>query len=181
MKTSYQNILSCLTAGALAFGLSACGEKEEESAAAKEVDPRIEAALLNTEPENPVSVMDLRQEVKPGEQVTVVGRIAGSKVPFSEGYATVVLADNKLETCDKIPGDMCKTPWDACCVPGQEIKAARLSIQVTGEDGKPVNQSLKGAGGLKELDEIVVTGTVAEDSTEENVIINASGIYKKES
>ncbi len=177
-------LFSTLAAGAFALGMSACGDggEAESAAASAEPLPEIKAVLLDAAPESEaVSVIEARKEVTPGAEITVVGRVGGAMEPFSESFATLVLADDTLETCDKIPGDSCPTPWDACCALPETIKASRLSVQISDADGKPMTQTLKGAGGLKELDSIIVTGTVAEGSTAENLIVNATGIYRKPS
>ena len=59
------------------------------------------------------------------------------------------------------------------------IAESRVSGQVVGSDGRPLEQSLKGAHVLSELDTLVVTGTVADGSTPENVILNATAIYRQ--
>jgi len=174
-------IPTILLTGILGLGLIGCGKQETEEAAAAETNPQIKAIMLDAEPSGAVSVVQARKNAEPGSEVTVVGRIAGAKQPFTDGYATLVLADKTLVTCEMNPDDACKTPWDACCETPEKIKASRLSIQVTGGDGNPVDQSLEGAGGLDELDEIVVTGKIAEGSTAENLIIDATGIFRKNS
>ncbi|MEX2577976.1 MAG: hypothetical protein WD342_02870 [Verrucomicrobiales bacterium] len=178
--------LPALLAGAFALALSACGDRDEsadsaDSAATTEVDPRIESIFLDEEPEDAVSVVEARKEVRPGSEITVVGRVAGAMEPFSEDYSTLVLADKSLMTCEQNPDDACETPWDACCVEPKTIAASRVSVQVSSDEGRPVEQSLKGVNGLTELDEIVVTGTVNENSTAENVVIDATGIFRKSS
>ena len=124
-----------------------------------------------------VHIVDLAP--KAGDTIAVVGKIAGAMHPFTEGFATAVVSDIALETCELIPGDNCETPWDACCVDKDIIKASRLTIQVVGEDSRPIAQSLKGVNGLTELDPIVVSGTVAEGSTAENLIVNVSSLYRR--
>ena len=113
--------------------------------------------------------------------MTVIGREAGSEAPFSDYYATLVLADDSLTTCDWNPDDGCKTPWDACCVTPETIAASRISVQIVGDDGRPVARTLRGVDGLSELDTLIVTGTITDGSTDENVILNASAIYREDS
>ncbi len=144
-----------------------------------QMDPTIAAVFVDTEPANFVTVSEARSTAKSGDSVVVAGKVAGAMNPFTEGFATAVLADEALETCDLIPGDACETPWDACCVDSAIIKSLRLTIQVVDAEGRPIAQSLKGLNGLKELDPVVVSGTVAEGSTKENLIINVSSLYQK--
>jgi len=161
----------------LALALSACGEKSGDTAAP--ADPRLEAVFLADEPAGAVSVIEARKSPAPGTEVTVIGRVAGAMVPFSNDFATLVLADETVMTCDRKPGDSCPTPWDACCVEPKELAASRLSVQVNGADGRPIGATLKGVKGLKELDRIVVKGKVAPESSAENLIVEAAGIFRK--
>lgn len=175
-----------ISAGALALAfLAACGGSSEsddvysaeESADSASSESSVAKAFIESEPEGAQSVLEVRKNAKPGDPVVVSGKIAGAMSPFTDGFANFVLADTTLETCDMIPDDECPTPWDACCVEGQKIKASRLSVQLVGEDGRPLAAGLEGVNGLSELDELVVTGTVAESSTEDNLIVSADGIF----
>ena len=185
MKTKPTYLLAA-TCGLFALVQTACdkaGSPDESTAppstATESTSPEVDAVFVDSEPADAVSVVEARKSVEPGSTLTVTGRIAGAKEPFSADYASLVLADDSLETCERIPGDSCPTPWDACCVEQQNIAASRLTVQIVGEDGRPLGQSLKEVKGLKELDGITVTGTVAEGSSEENLILNATGIYLK--
>ena len=181
MKTNPTPLL--LTALA-AISLTACGEKtsapdDKASGSTAPTNAVLESAFVDAEPEGALSVVEARKQAQPGATLTVTGRIAGSHDPFSADFATLVLADDALRTCERIPGDSCSTPWDACCVDPKEIAAQRLTIQVVGEDGRPIDQSLKSVNGLTELDTLVVTGTVAEGSNAENLVLNATRIFAK--
>ncbi|MDF1740259.1 MAG: hypothetical protein P1U86_13950 [Verrucomicrobiales bacterium] len=180
--TKYSLFAACGMIALSQFSCKKAGtETSTENAAAPAADPQIEAVFLDAAPEGAVSVIESRKKAEPGTTITVKGRIAGAMEPFSADYATLVLSDDSLETCEKNPSDSCKTPWDACCVEPKTISASRLTVQVLGEDGRPVGQTLKQVRGLKELDSLVVTGTVAEGSSDENLILNATGIFPKKS
>lgn len=118
-----------------------------------------------------------RKTAQPGEAITIEGVVAGTMSPFAEGFASVVVSDLSVETCDKVPGDNCPTPWDACCADPDALKGMRLTLQVSGEDGRPVAQSLKGISGLKEMDKVIAEGTVAASSTPENLLINVTKLH----
>lgn len=155
--------------------LSACKRQE----APAEADPRVAERIIAGPPESVgIQVKKARETAKPGEEIVVTGRIAGAKHPFSKDYATLILADDSLRTCDRIPGDTCPTPWDACCVEAETIQASRLLVQLLGADGLPIEASLNGVGGLKELDEITVVGSVDPASTADNMILNAVKIHR---
>ncbi len=161
--------------------LASCTEEEAktevvETAAA--VESQLSGVFLTEEPTGAITVSEARENAKPGEMVVIKGKIAGVMNPFTTGYASVVLANEALKTCDLIPGDECETPWDACCVAPEDIKSQRMTIQVLGEDGLPVAEDLKGVNELSELDVLVVTGVVNESSTEENLVLDLNGIYQ---
>jgi len=165
--------------------LTGCGNDsapvEEASAVDSAGDSKLASVFVDSAPEGAITVLEARKSPEPGKAITIVGRVAGAKAPFSDDFATLVVADDSLETCERIPGDSCRTPWDACCVEPQTISASRLLVQVLGEDGQLVDETLKGVHGLTELDEVVVQGTVAEGSNADNLIINASSIHKSNS
>ncbi len=166
------------------FLLSACGTEEKATSATSESDeaavathPKIAPVILTEKPEGSQTVLELRKAGKPGDEVTVTGKIGGAMKPFTEGFATFVLADTSLRTCDLIPEDGCKTPWDACCADPEMINASRITVQILDGDSGPVAVSLHQMEGLSELDQLVVMGQVAEGSSAENLILNASGIF----
>lgn len=176
------NTILYLSSVSLVVGLAACGKKAAETASGPDSgDPRLEAVFVDEEPAGAVSVIEAREMARPEAEITVIGRVAGLMEPFSKDFATLVLADDTVMTCERNPGDSCETPWDACCVEPKVLAASRLSVQVTGEDGLPVSRTLKGVHGLKELDQLVITGKVSDGSSDENLIIEATGIFQKSS
>ena len=181
VTTDMKNLtLSVIALSALL--LSSCsgdpsGDSAEGSGSAP--DSKITPVFVASAPADPIPVIKAREKATPGSEVTVTGKIAGVANPFTEGFASLVLADESLQTCDLIPGDQCETPWDACCVAPEDIKAQRMTIQIPDGSGMPVAESLKGVNGLKEMDVLVVKGTVDGSSTPENLILNAAAIFKK--
>ena len=98
--------------------------------------------------------------------------------PISDSAAILVLADETaIASCDQIPGDDCKTPWDYCCELPSKIAASTATIQVKGEDGKLLRSTLRGVGELKELSHLVISGTVDSTSTADALIVNATSIH----
>jgi hypothetical protein len=182
MKRNWKRITGIAALGALgALGPAACEkQKSGDAAAANSQEQGLAAVIVKAEPDNAITVIKARDTAKPGNLITVTGKISGSRSPFTEGFASFVLSDDALETCDEIPGDSCKTPWDACCESPAKINAMRISVQVLGANGRPVAQEIKGIGGLKELDKVTLVGTVDESSTKENLIVNATKIYRND-
>ncbi len=145
--------------------------------AVRAADTIPESLFLKESPATAADVGDVKKTAKEGEEVTLRGQIGGqAKDVFNASRASFWLADMKLVSCNKIPGDKCETPWDFCCVPITE-KAANIAIvQVVDEKGRLVKASLKGANGLDHLGVVVVKGKVAK-ADGKNLIINATGIY----
>ncbi|MBD5777994.1 hypothetical protein IEN85_00610 [Pelagicoccus sp. NFK12] len=139
--------------------------------------PQLTSVILDTAPSGAMSVEEARQKAVPGQPIVVTGQIGAAHDPFAASYASFILGDKALDFCNERPGDNCGSPWDACCEPKEKITALRASVQVL-ENGEPVSGSLKGVGGLTELDEVIVAGVVDPASTPQNLIINASGIYR---
>jgi len=178
MKIDTSVHLSPLAAASL---FAACGDSGKPSADTAPVSPplpAVAAVLSETAPDGAISVVEARKTAKPGAEVTVEGIVAGTMSPFAEGFASVVLGDLAMETCDKVPGDSCATPWDACCADPDTLKGMRLTLQVSDAEGRPVAQSLKGISGLAEMDRVIAEGTVAANSTPENLVINVSRLHR---
>lgn len=179
MKIDTSVKLTLLAAASL---FAACGESDKSSAdatAAAPPLPEIAAVLSETAPAGAVSVVEARKSAQAGAKITVEGIVAGTMSPFADGFASVVLGDVAIQTCDKIPGDECPTPWDACCADPDVLKGQRLTLQVPDAEGRPVAQSLKGISGLAEMDRLTAEGTVAPSSTPENLVINVTRLYRQ--
>ena len=63
-----------------------------------------------SEPAGARGVVEVRKEAKDGDEVVVVGRIGGSKTPFT-GRAAFTIVDPSLKCCDD-KGEQGETPWD---------------------------------------------------------------------
>lgn len=176
------NVILTLTA-TLGLLLAGCSEQPMSPISETPDTPTVSAYdlepyILSSKPDNALPVGEARQQMKPGEAIVVKGQIAATLHPFSDGYASFTLGDEVLMYCDEMgDDDHCPTPWDACCEDPDKIKINRASVQIA-EDGNPLPVSLKGIGGLKELDHVIVVGTADPSSTPDNLIINATGIYR---
>lgn len=162
-----------------ALALASCGKKE--TTAAVETAPPAAAfdAFFTDQPiADPQAIHVVRTTAKPGDEIVIKGLIMGREKVFVDGRASFLLGDpEKLTPCNTIPGDECKTPWDACC----DSKEAKLegiaSIQITDAEGRVLTGGLKGEEGLKELSAVTVSGTVDDSSTAENLVVNAKAIH----
>lgn len=133
--------------------------------------------LLTAEPAGATCVVAALAAAKDGDKVTVRGRVGGRKEPFAAQRATMVLVDLSLPYCGQnTTEDGCKEPWDYCCEPQDRLSSHLVSVQVDGADGKILHTGLRGAGGVKELSEVVVQGVLRSDAMGAR-IVHATGIY----
>ena len=118
-------------------------------------------------------MLAVRQESKDGEDVVIVGRIGGSRKPFT-GRAAFTIVDDSIKPCNEIGDDACPTPWDYCCV--SDVSQSKLIVKVVDEQGQTVPTDAKQLLGVKELDTVVVRGKAKRDAAG-NVTILATGLY----
>src|SRR5690606_22671624 len=134
--------------------------------------------VLATEPKGEAAAIHTaRTSAKPGDEITISGKIMGSDSPFVSGRAAFILGDPELLTpCNEMPGDTCETPWDTCCDSPEKKKQGIATVQSAGADGRVLKENLEGTGGLAKLASVTVTGKVAEGSTADALVVNATAI-----
>jgi len=151
-------------------------------------DPALDAAntkslpdglMLDKAPADTPPLHKARSEAKKGAPVAFTGYIGGRVEPFTEGRAIFLVADTtKALAC--AGDDHCKTPWDACCTPSDQIAANSATVQVVDESGQMLPIGLKGRNGLEPGASVTVVGTVRE--VNENVfIVDATGLAVQDS
>lgn len=119
----------------------------------------------------------VRATARPGDSVTVSGRVMGNASPFVEGRAAFILGDPEVLTaCSDIPGDACETPWDNCCDSPEDKKRGIATVQIVDAGGRVLKEGIEGVGGVEKLAALTVSGTVAEGSTGDLLVINAKAI-----
>lgn len=129
-------------------------------------------------PEGAVEIHEARTSAEPGAEITLRGRVMGRVRPFVDGRAAFVLGDTTLLTpCNEKPDDPCETPWDVCCDSAEAKRKGTATIQLLGEDGRVISQPLRGVNGLVELSTLTVHGTVADGSSEDALIVNATALH----
>lgn len=161
--------------GVLVF-VAGCGKDKAQQVKS---EPAAQPSILLAEaPASPLSVGQARQVAQPGEEISIVGQIGGTASPIVTAYASFVIADEDILFCTEILSDACTTPWDACCEDPEKIAANRASVVFLNADDKPMTIDLKRDAKLSELDKVTVIGVVAESSTPQNMIIEATGLYR---
>ena len=178
MKTPLILALACL--------FVSCKEKSAPAATATPNAPAAApsaelTAILAAKPAAEAKAIHVvRTTAKPGDEITVSGRIMGNSKPFVEGRSAFILGDPEVLTpCNEIPGDSCETPWDNCCDTKEDKKTGIATIQITGPDGRVLKDGLDGVSGLVKLATVTVTGKVAEGSSADSLVVNATAIQVK--
>lgn len=180
MKKSIHAIVILTLMGA--FSAAGCERKPDNSGntSADQVDATtsdVFAGIFETQvPTDAVGVAALRKSGQNKGNVIVRGRIGGRGRPFVDGAAVFVLTDSSLLSCDQRHGDRCKEPWDYCCETPESLAANTATIQIVGDDGKPLRTSVKGKHGMEPLKEIVIKGDIAQRDDEGVLVINAHQI-----
>ena len=174
--------LSFCLALAFALGLAACtaetstGEAGSTNAGATADWP--ESLFVADAIDGAVDVGDAKASAKEGDVVVLRGKVGGTMEPFVDGLAVMTVAGHTgITSCDQRPGDNCPTPWDFCCDDPKDILANTVTVQVVGEDGRPLTASLEGAHGLAPLTFVVVRGTVGPRPTDGVFVLNADAIH----
>lgn len=172
MKTTSTSIL---LAAAL---FTACSEKPATSETTTAPSTAALSAVIDAPVEGqPQAIHTARESVKPGDTVTISGRVMGNVSPFVDGRAAFILGDPAVLTaCSDRPDDECKTPWDTCCDTKEDRQRGTATIQVVGDDGRVLKEGIEGVGGIEKLSNLIVTGTVAEGSSAERLVLNATAI-----
>jgi hypothetical protein len=169
---------ACLALATAAL-LASCDKKETSVTTPPTSAPSATlSAVLATSPTGePKSIHLIRATAKPGDQITVSGKIMGNEKPFVDGRSAFILGDPEVLTaCNEDPADKCTIPWDACCDSPEDKKRGIATIQILGADGRVLKESIEGVGGLQKLAAVTVTGKVAEGSSADLLIINAQAI-----
>jgi hypothetical protein len=121
-----------------------------------------------------------KASARTGEEVTVLGRIGGSRRPFGAEAAVFTIVDPALRSCkDMGDHDHCRTPWDYCCEDRDAMKRGMVTIEVTDADGNPLPLGLEGVSGLEPLATVAVTGTVVEWNDSGAMVVRARRIVLK--
>mgnify|MGYP005645375529 CR=1 FL=1 len=109
-------LLLSLVTGLMA--LSGCGQESVTTTALPTSNSVVaidgSKYLLSGEPEDAAQVIKAREVTKDEDEIVIVGRIGGSKSPWTDGRAAFLIVDTSLKSCAEIGSDNCPTPWDYC-------------------------------------------------------------------
>ena len=136
-----------------------------------------EKHVLAAEPAGAKHVFALREQasqVKDGEEIVVVGRIGGSKKPFT-GRASFTIVDASLKPCNELEGDTCEEPWDYCC-DTDRLPSGIATVKIVDVDGATIGMDAKKDLALLELQTIVVKGKAKRDEAG-NLTVLAPAVF----
>jgi len=149
-----------------------------EPAAASDGKGLPEGLMLARRPLGAVGVATARVGVRPGEPISVIGRIGGSRSPIVSNRAVFTLVDPAMKCClETGDEDHCPRPWDYCCSDRAQLAASMATIEICGPDGKPLAVSLEKEGTLTPLTLIAVNGVLEAPDASGAFVIRAKGIY----
>lgn len=169
-----------LVAGASAAILTACGGPAASATSGGGQADLPAGFFLESEPAEHAGVKECKGAAKPGDRVSMHGRIGGSEEPFVAQRAIFTMMDLGVPSCADMGEDHCPTPWDYCCEPGESKLANGATVQVVGADGKPLRGGLKGVHGLTPGAEVCVVGTVAANESSGAMVVNARSVYVRQ-
>ena len=136
--------------------------------------------FVKNEPADAKSVLEVKVDAKAGDAIVISGRIGGSTDPFVAERALFTIVDKRVPICGEVTKeDTCKTPWDYCCEPADNLANHSATIQVVGADGRPLKTGLGNIAALKPTNEVVVKGKVAQKEGSKILVVNAESIFVK--
>jgi hypothetical protein len=164
-------VLSFVAVTLLAVSLTGCSG--DAGAGGPSAVSSSDEYMLATEPAGAVAVAKVKANGKTGDEVVLVGKIAGSTKPFIDDLAAFTLIDLAVPHC--APEEGCPTPWDCCCHL-DEAQAKQALVQVVDTQGDVVATDARKLLGVKELDEVVVQGKIERDA-QGNLIVLANKVF----
>jgi hypothetical protein len=125
-------------------------------------------------PELPAGAMEIVAAMKcakVGQTITVRGTVAMSQDAFVDNRAMFTLVDESTRKGCCPPSDT--LPETACDIPAE----GRATIQIVGENGKPLRAGLSGEHGLKPGAEVFVTGKVESANGTDVLVLTAASMH----
>jgi hypothetical protein len=179
--------LTTALAAACTLALAACGPSDgtpartgntpaKDAGAPAIANVRLPDGLVVRADPTGTHVAACKAAAKQGDEVTIVGRIGGSRNPFVTDAAVFTIVDPALKACGENGDDHCSTPWDYCCEDRDAMKRGMATIEIAGDDGLPLALPLRGLQGLDPLATVSVTGTVTERNDQGVMVVRARRI-----
>jgi hypothetical protein len=155
--------------------LSGCGgsstatSSQSAQAEVVKLDPSL---VLAEEPAEILSVAEVREKAKDGDEVVVAGWIAGSKQPIIEGRAAFTIVDLSLP-----PMKCAEIPYSFCCMPKETLLPKVVLVKFVDEQGKTILKDARGLLGIKEGATVVIRGHAKCTEEGDVTAVLANGLY----
>jgi hypothetical protein len=81
-----------------------------------------------------------------------------------------------IKTCDKLPGDNCPTPWDACCEDRKKLLDGSITVRLLDDQGQILHGTLKNVMGIEAGKIIKVECIVDSQSMPNSMVVNAKRV-----
>lgn len=150
-------------------GTSTATSSRSAEAEAVALDPCL---VLADEPAGAVSVAEVREKAKDGDEVVVAGWIAGSKQPIIEGRAAFTIVDLSLP-----PMKCAEIPYSFCCMPKETLLPKVVLVKFVDEQGKTILKDARRLLGIKEAATVVIRGHAKCTEEGEVTAILADSLY----
>ena len=123
-----------------------------------------------------ISVLEARERNEAGQLLVIQGFIGGMVEPFTQSRALFILGDESIKTCDKIPGDHCPTPWDACCEDRAKLIDGSITVRLLDDHGQILQGTLKNVMGIEAGKIIKLECIVDSQSMPSSMVVNAKRV-----
>lgn len=149
---------------ALGAGLFTPAHTHAQRAKTSDGRPLPASLLLSALPADASEVADAVKAARPGQPITLRGRIAMAKDAFAGGESFILSDDAAVASCCPKTGAL----MDTCTFGGSH----KATIRVPGAGG-----SLEGRSGLKHGAEVFIVGTVESANGSDALAVKATGIH----
>lgn len=150
-------------------GTSTASSSQRAEAEAVALDPSL---VLANEPTDAVSVAEVREKAKDGDEVVVAGWIAGSQQPIIDGRAAFTIVDLSLP-----PMKCAEIPYSFCCMPKETLLPKMVLVKFVDEQGKTILKDARGSLGVNEAATVVIRGHAKCTEEGEVTAVLAEGVF----
>ncbi|MGE0431596.1 MAG: hypothetical protein AB7K09_22780 [Planctomycetota bacterium] len=177
MRHPVRTFVACLAVCAVALVLAGCSQKapapDNNASGTSTGNGSAPRFMLTEKPAGePISVVAART-AEVGKQIVVDARIQGTNARFY----SLKIVDTSMNYCGQVTKETCKTPWDYCCYPEDELPGKLMAVRFVDDKGEAARAD--GTFEWRHLDRVLIVGAVREleDGTR---ILAATGYYRLE-
>ena len=175
-KTVYNKIAPLILLSAICVLSLSCRDSNDSQALTSS-SGLPDSLFLTAAPTGIQTVSSLKEKASEGDEVVIKAVVGGRNKVFVNNRAVMTVIDAALDNPCTGEDDHCKTPWDYCCTPSDELLPNMTSVQILGPDNRPLAIDLSRIENLKPLTTLVIQGTVGPRADQRTLLINATGIF----